>query len=362
MRQICKNCSFFCVVLLIVSFLLTGCGSEPSQPVQTIPSDTGIAETSGPAESVQAADPPQEMEDAAYASLVSLRQGLIETPQCFAVAYFGYVLPDDGEPADPYGVMAGVAPQLCEDLPFLLQIPRENSIGTEGHLFCILPKDEQATVSVNWSAWDEAAQTYADAAVLYRSEKGDPFLLMTTNTGWCMETEVILVDSQGKVTVWYPFIDENGRIASLCDENGESLYLDFSPYEQLNDENLTGGVPAEMAGAWELTWVEVEGDRIEAAPGVRTLEITTDGAAFWLSYWDKDFPEDNFTDRELAVSPGELYPDCGNNQWIAEAAAESHEIIHYAVSLLDDGTLLMQHSWEMDGMPMVSYAWYRRMS
>ena len=355
-----KRSSILYALVLIGSLLLAGCTAPSGNQEQTLPSEiTSTMEDSGTAQDTL---PDETQPDAPDdPSLVMFRQALIDTPQVFAAAYFGYVLPNADVPADPRTIMEGVAPELCENLPFLLQIPQGNTLGTEGHLFCVVPRDEDATVVVNWCAWDETTETYAEAEVLYRREKGDPILLMTTNTGWCMETEVIITDSQGDVTFWYPFIDENNRIA-LCDNNGASLYYDFSPYDRLNYENLTGGVPTEMEGVWELTWVEVEGDRIETAPGVRTLEITTDGTSFWLSYWDKDFPEDNFTDKELMDSPGELYPDCGNNQWIAEVSAESHELIHYTVSLLDDGTLLMQHSWEMDGMPMVSYAWYRRIS
>lgn len=359
-----------CILLLIGCLLLTGCSNASGQPTeptpanttQSAPADTVPADTlqTAPAESSPATEPVPEMDDAAYASLVSLRQNLIGTPQCFAVAYFGYVIPDAGMAADPHAVMAGVAPQLCENLPFLLQIPQENCIGTEGHLFCVLPGDEQATVAVNWTPWDEATETYGETTVLYRSETGDPFLLMTANTGWCWETEVIITDSRGEVTFWYPFLGDNGRIAPLCDEAGNSLYLDFSPYDRLNYENLTGGVPEEMVGAWELAWTEAEGDRVEAAPGARTLEILSDGEGFRISCNDRDFPEDSFTDRELTVSLGELYPGCGNNQWLADVSAESGERIRYAVTLLDDGMLLMQHSWEMDSMPMVSYAWYRR--
>ena len=61
------------------------------------------------------------------------------------------------------------------------------------------------------------------------------------------------------------------------------------------------------------------------------------------------------------VSPGELYADCGNNQWMAEVYTTQDERIHYAVTLLDDGTLLMQYRWEMDGMPMVSYGWFKKL-
>ncbi len=369
-----KHFSIFCVAFLICGLLLTGCGPTLNKPEQTIPIDTSsvenpdntgtlaTTESSHTTESTEATENAQEMDDSAAASMVAFRQALVGTPQQFAVAYFGYAIPDGNMPANPYAVMEGAAPQLCENLPFLLQIPKENIVGTDGNLFCVVPTDENATVAVNWSPWDETTETYGDAKVLYRSEKGDPFLLMTTNTGWCMETEVIITDSQGNVTVWYPFIDEDNRIALLCDENGASLYYDFSPYDRLNYENLIGGAPIEMVGTWELTWTEVEGDRVESAPGGCTVEITTDGMGFfWLSYSDRNYPDDNFSDRELLVSPGELYSDCGNNQWFAEVYTTSDELIHYAVTLLDDGTLLMQYSWEMDGMPMVSYGWYKKL-
>jgi hypothetical protein len=363
-----KSYRIVCVVFLVCGLLLTGCSPTRNEPDQTIPTETGGSEknpdnteTLATTEGTQAAENTQEMDDSAAASLVALRQALVGTPQQFAVAYFGYALPDSNMPANPYAVMEGAAPQLCDDLPFLQQIPEQNILGTDGHLFCIVPADENATVSVNWSLWDEASETYREETVLYRSEKGDPILLMTTNTGWCLETEVIITDSSGDVTIWYPFIGEDNRIAPLCDDNGESLYYDFSPYDRLNYENLIGGAPIEMVGTWELSWTEVEGDRNEAAPGGCTVEITTDGTGFfWISYSDRNYPDDNFSDRELLVSTGELYPDCGNNQWFAEVYGVNDELIHYAVTLLDDGTLLMQYSWEMDGMPMVSYGWYQK--
>ena len=365
-----KARGLICLAALIGSLLLTGCGHAVKAPVETIPTEHGggvenpdSTGTPVPAESTQPQENNREMDEAAAASLTALRQALVGTPQQFAAAYFGCVLPDGSLPADPYGVMEAAAPQLCDDLPFLVQIPEQNVLGNQGNLFCVVPTDENATVSVNWSPWDEATETYGEETVLYRSEKGDPFLLMTTNTGWCMETQVIITDSMGEVTVWYPFLDEDNRIAPLCDNNGISLYYDFSPYDQINHESPTGGAPIEMVGTWNLAWTEVEGDRNAVSPGVCTLEITTDGMGFfWLSYADKNYPDDNFSDRELLVSPGELYPGCGNNQWFAEVYTSGEELFRYAVTLLEDGTLLMQTCWEMDGIPWVSYGWYEKLA
>lgn len=221
-------CLFFC---------LSACGGDQNPTSGTTESSAWTeVQTPETMEAVQSADPThtaeptQPEEELDDTSLVMLRQAMVGTPQRFDVAYLGYALSDGNMPVNLYAVMAGAAPQLCDDLPFLLQIPEQNILGTDGHLFCIVPTDENATVSVNWSPWDETTETFGEETVLYRSETGEPILLMTTNTGWCIETEVIITDSSGEVTIWYPFIDEDNCIASLRDDNGESLYYDFTPY------------------------------------------------------------------------------------------------------------------------------------
>jgi len=352
----------FYALLLIGCLLLTGCAAPSEEQTQTQPPKAATA-TEAPAATQAIPADETEPDASGDASLVAFRQALVGTPQQFAAAYFGYAAPDGNMPADPYAVMADAAPQLCENLPFLLQIPEERVIGTDGNLFCIVPTDETASVAVNWYPKDETGESYAEAAVLYRSEAGDPFLLMTTNTFWRMETEVVITDSQGEVTVWYPIIDDDGRIAPMCNGSGASLFCDFSPYDRLYRETPIGGAYMDMAGEWELAWTEVEGDRVPSAPGRCIVEISVYDMEFYrISYTDRDFPKENFTGRELLISPGELYPDCGNNQWIAEVTAPSDERVRHTVTLLADGTLLMQHSWEMDGQPWVSYAGFRRIS
>ena len=118
---------------------------------------------------------------------------------------------------------------------------------------------------------------------------------------------------------------------------------------------------SELVGSWELAWTEVDGDRNEAAPGICTIEITPDETGFFLfTNSSKDFPEENIQDRELIVVPGELYPGCSNDQWMAEVIKGSGDIDHYTLTLLKGGTLLLQTNRETDGMPWVSYGWYTR--
>jgi len=345
----------FCAVLLISSLLLTGCAAPSGDENQTQPPETTAPEITTAPPVTETEPPATEPEDP---SLLIFRQAMVETPQLFAAAFLGYV-PQD---ADPFAVMQEASPQLCEDLPFLLTVREEKIIGTFGYLFCIVPADENASVAVNRRPWNPQTESYEEPEVLYRSESGSPILVMCPNEDWIPDTEVVITDFNGTVAIWSPYLDPSYHISALLNENGESLIFDFTSYDELPDPGWNQGIDsAGLVGTWELAWTEVEGDRNEAAPGVCTIEITPDETDFFrFTLINRDFPEENIRDRELLVGPGELYPGCGNDQWIGVVTEESADPVHYALTLLEDGTLLLQTCWEMDGMPWVSYGWYAR--
>lgn len=336
-----------CVLLSACLLLcLAACGGNQNPTTGSTAPTTGQFSQPTDAMHTSTTEPTEHTEDP---SLIIFRQAMVETPQLFAVAYFGYVSQD----ADPFEVMQEAAPQLCENLPFLLAIGKENVLGAYGYLFCIVPKDENATVAVDRYTWN--GDSYENEQVLYRSEQGAPVLVMCPNENGVPDTFLTITDSDGTVTIWCPHIGSSGRVAALCDDQGESLLMDFTPYGDTPIPYL------DMVGTWALRWTEVEGDRVEATPGSCAVTVTTDGMGFfWISYENKDFPEENFTDRELLITSGQLYPDCSNSEWYAQVNETGEAVIHHAVTVQADGTLLMQFSWEMDGMPMVSYGWYQK--
>ena len=138
--------------LLSGILLLAGCASSAGDlNTTTVPPTAAQEENTVAAEQVDAAS--------AEAALNSLRQAMVETPQLFAVAYFGYHETQDAEfPVDPFAVIQENAPQLCADLPFLLEIPEDRVIGTGGDLFCIVPLDEDATVAVSKGTWSDSSE------------------------------------------------------------------------------------------------------------------------------------------------------------------------------------------------------------
>ena len=208
----------------IIAFLLAGillltagCGKFKDSPNEkSVPSETAGASPFSP-----------------EASLNSLRQTMVETPQLFAVAYFGYHdTMDSDAPVDPYAVMREHSPELCKDLPFLPEIPVERVIGNHGDLFCIVPLDEDATVAVSKGYWDDENRQYIYDDMIYSSAAGEPILLFCNNAGWEPDTQVYISGPSGEV-FWYPREDDNRCVSSQQNEDGEVLFCDFSSYREL---------------------------------------------------------------------------------------------------------------------------------
>lgn len=217
---------------LLCSLVLTaGCSIKPSKPTETVPQATN---NEPPAETGKESEPTQTELVVEDTSLVSLRQALLETPQLFAAAYLGCrEITDQDMQADPFAIMRENAYWLCEDLPFLMKIPQDRIVGETGELYCIVPRDENATVAVNKGIWDDDSGQLLYENVIYRSENGEPILLFCNGGGWEPDTQVVITDSNGTVTTWYPQLDDNQCAMPVRNDNWENLFFDFSPYREI---------------------------------------------------------------------------------------------------------------------------------
>ncbi len=239
------------IVLLISGFLLAGCGNHPGTPEETKAQgekkpkpSLSVQETESATE--PATEPATELATGPVTepitepiqmeydpTLTSLRQAMIGTPELFAVAYFGYHESQDMQiPVDPYKILKERACWLCEDLPFLLQIPEENIVGEWGDLYCIVPLDEDATVAVNRGVWDDSTGQALYDEVIYRSECGDPILLFCNSGGWEPDTQLSITGPSGEV-VWYPALNDMTCPEPLLNDNWEERFFDFTPYKEL---------------------------------------------------------------------------------------------------------------------------------
>lgn len=484
-NRIRKNCRRFLSVLLICcAFFMTACGRETKGPPEngfTLPASmtsqpTSATQPTSTTQTTEQTQPTEPTVSAEESSLNSLRQAMTETPCKLAVAYLGRTEVVDA--VDILRFIQSRQPQLCEELPFLLTIPETNIVGCGyGELYCIVPLDPEASVTINGIVFDEDWNgSYSD--LYYQSETGEPFLLWCSNDDWEPDTQVCITNSDGRQTVWYPCLDDRCCVNPGYYDNGEEVAMDFSAYEEqlcsdMNDnlgagweyptvEDLEGttwtwdnyrkdniyvryfvtfldgtmsltwtendeqheylhapweltfdgefatlsidfgefaGVqrfnvlwdsmfgelytavdvsdgsiepgferlyryltqistpdPMELVGTWEQTQVEVEGWYENVEPGICTIVISGESEdTLTISYTHLERPDFNYANKPLDIVPGELYYNCGNMQWMANVDYVGPWDTTYALTLLEDGSLLLQNYWIMDGAPMVSY-------
>ena len=164
----------------------------------------------------------------------------------FGAAYLGYVggLFDEGFEAGFPAWLWETNEAMLLEYPFIAEIDEEHIIGGAGHLYCIVPVDENATLAINRVQWNAQTQQEEVTEVLYRSETGEPVLLFANLDGVAYEadTQVFITDNSGNTCQWYPSLDAMSYLAPCISEAGDYLSFDFTEYAWYN-------APAEFS-AW----------------------------------------------------------------------------------------------------------------
>ena len=152
----------------------------------------------------------------------------------FGAAYLGYVggLFKEGFEAGFPSWLWETNEAMLLEYPFIAEIDEEHIIGGAGHLYCIVPVDENATVAINRVRWNEKTHTDEVTEVLYRSESGEPVLLFANLDGIAYEadTQVFITDNSGNTCEWYPSLDAMSYLAPCISEAGDYLSFDFTKY------------------------------------------------------------------------------------------------------------------------------------
>ena len=152
----------------------------------------------------------------------------------FGAAYLGYVggLFEEGFEAGFPSWLWETNEAMLLEYPFIAEIDEEHIIGGAGHLYCIVPVDENATVAINRVQWNEKTQTDEVTEVLYRSESGEPVLLFANldSIAYEADTQVFIADNSGNTYEWYPSLDAMSYLAPCISEAGDYLSFDFTEY------------------------------------------------------------------------------------------------------------------------------------
>lgn len=161
------------------------------------------------------------------------RQVLFDEGCTAGVLFLGYVDGNAGDleqDRDYYQSIFEVQGYL-EDFPFLAEIPNSNFVQTKDgqELYCIIPQDDMATVSVNQWIVNETNDFKGEAGeVLYRSESGSPILLKCNVSEIIPDVEVLIVDNKNNQLHWCPSL--SGMDGSVVVESADGKLYDFTQY------------------------------------------------------------------------------------------------------------------------------------
>ena len=217
----------------------------------------------------------------------------IDLPQTlFGVAYLGYAkeVPEEDLETDDPAWLREVNQAMLQKYPFIAEINADHIIGCAGHLYCIVPVEEDASVSICRVQGGGKAKTGEAAETLYQSESGEPVLLFANpdSAAYEADMQVQITDNKGNRCEWYPSFDEKSHLIPCTAENGDILSFDFTEYGWMN-------APAELetwlGDGWTgMTALGLSGSQ-SAGTGwlTQTTAWDTDSVAtFYLWFYSED--------------------------------------------------------------------------
>ena len=296
-----------------------------NQPEEAI-SQSGMSDRTSRDEAM--ATPPAQyaFSQDAETSLEWLRDRIDFPTTRFGAAYLGYVggLFEEGFEAGFPSWLLETNEALLLEYPFIAEIDEEHIIGGAGHLYCIVPVDENATVAINRVQWNEKTQTDEVTEVLYRSESGEPVLLFANLDGVAYEadTQVFITDNNGNTCEWYPSLDAMSYLAPCISETGDYLSFDFTEYAWYN-------APAEfsawLADGWRgMTALGLAGSQRD---GMGWITETMVGETSRYAYFSLRFYPEDETGGSVDL------------EWVYEDSADIEEMWSgfWAIQTIPDG-------------------------
>ena len=182
--------------------------------------------------------------------LDDLREGAQADGCICSVAFLGAAL-EPGEDIAAF-LASEEAEQYLDAYPFIKEIPPERWIAhPEGgyEVYCIVPTDPKASTAVNtWDINEDNDFLGESDQVLYRSDCGDPILLLGNLSDIMPSLDVEIVDSTGRSLSYQPSLWlYDGSLS------GPSEIFDFTMYHNPDLIGIWSAViPAELGGGISL--------------------------------------------------------------------------------------------------------------
>ena len=270
----------------------------------------------------------------AETSLGWLRDRIDFPMTMFGAAYLGYVggLFDEGFEAGFPAWLWETNEAMLLKYPFIAEIDEEHIIGGAGHLYCIVPVDENATLAINRVQWNAQTQQEEVTEVLYRSETGEPVLLFANLDGVAYEadTQLFITDSNNTYE-WYPGLNAESRLAPAL--SYDYHIWDFTEYTwQYAPPSLAqwladgwGGVTAlSLAGSesYGMGWF------------YQTMVGQTDRVAYFSLRFYRDDESGGSVDLEWTYEGSSDIEEMWSGFWTIESVMDGPSYVTLSLSLV----------------------------
>jgi len=211
------------ILAVMVMLSLAGCGKKPKTEATTAMPTTAAAATENTA---AAEEMTVQTESQAESELSIIRNDMFMMGNMAAVAYLGYY---EGGELEEY--LETVADR--EECAFLFEIDDDHYVELEGdELYCVIPCDEQAEVTVYKWVVDESNNFEGEPGdVMYHSEKGEPVLIKGNISDIVPNIMVEVADKDERIIEYTPFL--SGIDGTLVKPMYGETILDITPYENL---------------------------------------------------------------------------------------------------------------------------------
>ena len=290
----------------------------------------------------------------AETSLGWLRDRIDVTGVMFGAAYLGYVggLFEEGFEAGFPAWLWETNEAMLLKYPFIAEIDEEHIIGGAGHLYCIVPVDENATLAINRVQWNAQTQQEEVTEVLYRSETGEPVLLFANLDGVAYEadTQLFITDSNNTYE-WYPGLNAESRLAPAL--SYDYHIWDFTEYTwQYAPPSLAqwladgwGGVTAlSLAGSesYGMGWF------------YQTMVGQTDRVAYFSLRFYHDDESGGSVDLEWSYEGSSDFEEMWSGFWTIESVMDGPSYVTLSLSLVggnryetSDGPFYMSETYPL---------------
>ena len=339
MKGICKRVG---ALLLAIALLLSLCACAQGRRQEESNDQKGSAEavTLSPGTDREALEtqPAQDtLSPEAETALGWLRDRIDFPMTMFGAAYLGYVggLFDEGFEAGFPAWLWETNEAMLRVYPFIAEIDENHILGRAGHLYCIVPVDENATVAINRVQWNEKTQTDEVTEVLYRSESGEPVLLFANLDGVAYEadTQVFITDNNGNSCEWYPSLDAMSYLAPCISEAGDYLSFDFTEYAWYN-------APAEfsawLADGWSgMTALGLAGSQRDGMGWITETMVgeTSRYAHFSLRFYPED-ETGGTVDLDWAYEGSDDFTEMWSGFWAIQTIPDGPSYVTLSLSLV----------------------------